>query len=1053
MFAGSSSGGPRGAADRVKATAFFRRVPNPKDRSRTSSPARLRRRRQFDPRATRDRRLARGPARSLAWPPTTRTPRLGLLSNRRGLGKPQPGSPPAVCSRVPGTRGATHRPHAVSDREVPFVYAQARRVTRRHRSRGRDHRNDCRRRRIGSAFHVQLRRAGNNVRVFSRWRARDVVLEPAELQQSRSWRPHGGCHEPFTVPLAPPTNSALPVISGTVQEGSTLSTTDGSWTGDPAFTYQWQDCSNGSCSNITGATDSTYKLQASDVGDNISVVVTGTNDGGIAKAAANPVGPVTAPPPPPPTASFAYSPSSPATGLPVIFDGSASTCAATPCSYAWNDKPPSGGVYPLGSGQTTSFTFQHVGTKYVHLTITDGQGRTADVEHDVTVGSPPPPLPSPPSNAAKPTISAGAQQGSQLTANHGTWTGTAPISYAYQWQNRNPLCSNISGATGSTYTPVAGDVGDTLDVVVTASNSAGNASATSAQTTAVTGAPPPLAPSNTAKPTISGTMQQGSQLTMDKGTWMGTAPISYAYQWRNCDPSCSDISGATGGTYTPVAGDVGDTLDVVVTASNSAGNASATSAQTTAVTGDSPPPQPATCDLNATPSNFTPKWPPQRAVRRSVSASGNYGTWKGGTSKTLTIAAQSGASPSFCWDLSNTSNLTIDGGHTNYDVTTPGINANCGNTIESSSSNITIKNLAITCNGSNAYCIDDQSNGPVAITGTVFHDMLYPNTASGAVRIVSNNPDPSTTKVNYNLFRDMGADGIDAWNTTIVGNDFYDVTGANPSDPRHTDAIQFGSPGDIIEGNFVYGPCTQGIAAYDGTSGNTIEDNVIVGCSVHSLVTAGDSPSSVVAHNTLPDARFECGSKVGDATSVTQVRDNVLKGGIDTSGIGPTGGTGPVCTPSVDSHNMSCRTSGVRTAAPSSSARPRLSAARVRARSLVMRWPPDRLPSAQQATGSDVGARINLYPRPPGATVKGAVNPKRRLPEQRPHPGTSAGWPIVHTGHRGVSFPAGRLTARPRQGQELNILAMESGRMAYGTWTLIGPGPGFGLIAITRCRY
>ena len=65
------------------------------------------------------------------------------------------------------------------------------------------------------------------------------------------------------------------MISGTVQQGSTLSTTNGSWTGNPTFSYQWQDCSSASCSDITGAMASSYKLQASDVGDNVTVVVTG----------------------------------------------------------------------------------------------------------------------------------------------------------------------------------------------------------------------------------------------------------------------------------------------------------------------------------------------------------------------------------------------------------------------------------------------------------------------------------------------------------------------------------------------------------------------------------------------------------------------------------------------------------------------------------------------------------------------------------------------------------------------------------------------------------
>jgi len=58
---------------------------------------------------------------------------------------------------------------------------------------------------------------------------------------------------------------------------------------------------------------------------------------------------------PGPTTSFTYSPSNPVTGQPVSFDGTASSCAAGPCSYAWTDY-----VYvsQLGTGPTMSFTFQ-----------------------------------------------------------------------------------------------------------------------------------------------------------------------------------------------------------------------------------------------------------------------------------------------------------------------------------------------------------------------------------------------------------------------------------------------------------------------------------------------------------------------------------------------------------------------------------------------------------------------------------------------------------------------------------------------------------------------
>lgn len=87
-------------------------------------------------------------------------------------------------------------------------------------------------------------------------------------------------------------------------------------------------------------------------------------------------------------------------------------------------------------------------------------------------------------------------------------------------------------------------------------------------------------PANTVLPTITGTAQVGVELTATPGTWTGSPAPTFAYQWQ---AGGTDIAGAMNATYTPVAGDVGKTLAVVVTASNSQGDTSATSAATAAV--------------------------------------------------------------------------------------------------------------------------------------------------------------------------------------------------------------------------------------------------------------------------------------------------------------------------------------------------------------------------------------------------------------------------------------------------------------------------------------
>ena len=78
-------------------------------------------------------------------------------------------------------------------------------------------------------------------------------------------------------------------------------------------------------------------------------------------------------------------------------------------------------------------------------------------------------------------------------------------------------------------------------------------------------------------------MKEGSTLTVDKGGWTGTNPITYAYAWQRCDATggnCANIAGATSTTYVATSADVGNVVRVNVTATNSKGATTATSAET-----------------------------------------------------------------------------------------------------------------------------------------------------------------------------------------------------------------------------------------------------------------------------------------------------------------------------------------------------------------------------------------------------------------------------------------------------------------------------------------
>jgi hypothetical protein len=130
-------------------------------------------------------------------------------------------------------------------------------------------------------------------------------------------------------------------------------------------------------------------------------------------------------------------------------------------------------------------------------------------------------------------------------------------------------CRNIPQATDNIYTLASADVGNTLRVLVTAVNNDGAGTAQPKATDVVKPAPP-QAPKNTTEPSISGTTQQEQTLTASPGEWSGSKPIQFAYRWRRCDPKGGDCSNTpvTAQTYLLASADVGHTLRVLVTASN-----------------------------------------------------------------------------------------------------------------------------------------------------------------------------------------------------------------------------------------------------------------------------------------------------------------------------------------------------------------------------------------------------------------------------------------------------------------------------------------------------
>ena len=217
-----------------------------------------------------------------------------------------------------------------------------------------------------------------------------------------------------------------------------------------------------------------------------------------------------------------------------------------------------------------------------------------------------------PKNLSKPLVSGAPTAGRAIAATAGSWAND-PTAYGYEWEacsSKGKSCRAIAGATGSSYVIENAEIGSTLRVAVTASNAAGSKTADSAVTPLVTAG----APVDEVPPAVSGQAREGAVLTAIPGTWSGTQPISYAYSWQRCrEATCANVG--SGSTYTPTEADIGSTIQLEVTATNSAGSTRATSSPTATVLGNAP-------------EELAPPAIGGRVAEGAL-ASASAGTWKG----------------------------------------------------------------------------------------------------------------------------------------------------------------------------------------------------------------------------------------------------------------------------------------------------------------------------------------------------------------------------------------------------------------------------------------
>ena len=152
-----------------------------------------------------------------------------------------------------------------------------------------------------------------------------------------------------------------------------------------------------------------------------------------------------------------------------------------------------------------------------------------------------------------PTISGTPKIGVPLTVDPGNWV--AGTVFTYSWRANGVA---ISGATGPRYTPAAAtQVGQTLDVVVTATKFGYTTTSRTSAATAAVAAGDPLVLTPT--PAIPATSKVGTLITAVPGYWDDGVALTYTWQLNG-----TNIGGATAATYTPLAAHLGQSLTVTV---------------------------------------------------------------------------------------------------------------------------------------------------------------------------------------------------------------------------------------------------------------------------------------------------------------------------------------------------------------------------------------------------------------------------------------------------------------------------------------------------------
>ncbi len=185
-----------------------------------------------------------------------------------------------------------------------------------------------------------------------------------------------------------------------------------------------------------------------------------------------------------------------------------------------------------------------------------------------------------------PSVIGTAAAGKRLTGLSGSWGGFGQITYHFKWYRCNAAgasCLSIQGATSPTFALGVRDVGKTLGLTVSATDSTGSASAYASLVGPIAPKRPLL--ESTAQPVVTGPPVEGKSVEATTGTW-SPVPANLTYAWERCNSNgraCAAIPHAGSSVYTIGSADLGHALLAVVQASNGSTIQNAFSTATPAV--------------------------------------------------------------------------------------------------------------------------------------------------------------------------------------------------------------------------------------------------------------------------------------------------------------------------------------------------------------------------------------------------------------------------------------------------------------------------------------